>query len=171
MAVDADDDASFAATAHARLWVAPERYGYKRLHEYYNHLAKIAAGEWLLLWNDDCTMLTPQWDQVIAAQSPAILWPEVDYAPELNSFPVVPAAWARHLGGLGSDQSIDMWIHHVALLAGVMRKIPVQIHHAHIEGDVTADERDAVATTNTFWTPEMEAARRADAAKIRELLG
>jgi hypothetical protein len=172
VALEPDDPAPPGAYLQipATFSVTPERFGYKRINEYFNTLADLAAGEWMMLWNDDCSMLTPGWDKVIRAEGPGILWPQADYAPDLATFPVIPSAWVRHLGHLSLDQSVDMWIHHVGRDTGTLRKIPVSIHHAHVTGDLTAAERDAVASVATFWTPAMVQARAADAVKLRALL-
>lgn len=174
VAADPDDVTMIGARAwlppQLQVWTVPERFGYKHLHRYFNALAALASGEWVMLFNDDAEMLTPGWDKVIRAEPPGILWPEADYAPELATFPVIPSAWVRHLGHVSLDQSADMWLHHVGRDTGTLRKIPVSIHHEHVTGDLTAAERDAVANVATFWTPEMCRAREADAAKITELL-
>ena len=175
IAADPDDDATQALAgslyAHrACMWTPPERYGYKNLHRYVNKLAEMACGEWLMFWNDDATMLTSGWDDVIRREAPGILWPQADYAPAINTFPVIPRAWARHLGHVSLDQSADMWWYELGLRTETQRKIPVSIHHAHMCGDATANERDAVANVATFHAPAMVAAREADAAKLRELL-
>jgi len=153
-----------------RFWTAPERWGYARLHWYINMLATLARGEWLFMWNDDCEMLTPGWDQIIHSEPPGILWPQADYAVGINTFPVLPKAWVDHVGHVSLDQSADMWWHDIGEMTGTMRKIPVSIHHEHIRGDVTANERDAVANVATFHAPDMDAARETDADRIRELL-
>jgi len=173
-AADPDDEAMTLARAwlprQIQVWTVPERFGYKRINEYFNALAALAKGEWLLLFNDDAAMLTPGWDAVIRGEAPGILWPEADYAPAINTFPVIPCAWVRHLGYVSLDQSADMWWYELGLRTETQRKIPVSIHHAHMCGDATANERDAVANVATFHAPAMVAAREADAAKLRELL-
>jgi hypothetical protein len=170
VAADPDDvPTRLAYLRRTRTWIPSERYGYAHLHRYMNGLAIRADGEWLMLWNDDCRMLTQGWDKVIGDEAPGILWPAADYVPDLNTFPVLPAAWVDHLGHVSLDQSADMWWHDIGEMTGVMRKIPVSIHHEHATGDVTANERDAVASVTTFHTPEMDAARAADAEKIRQL--
>lgn len=175
VAADPDDGPTLALgsrmPAGARMWAAPKRYGYKRICEYYNALADMAAGEWLFLWNDDAQMLTGHWDKIIHDEVPGVLWPQASYAPEINTFPVWPSAWTRHLGHVSLDQSTDMWICYLGRMTGTERKIPVSIHHEHRCGDVTAYERDAVANVGTFHTGEMVTARERDAAMLKELLG
>ena len=154
----------------AKMWVLPERWGYKRICDYYNVLDAVASGPWSFLWNDDCEMLTPRWDEVIRAEGPGVLWPQADYAAVTNTFPIWPTAWTRHLGHVSLDQSTDMWIHDVARAAGVERPVPVSIRHEHRMGDATAADRDAVADVITYHAPAMVAAREADTARLREFL-
>ena len=170
VAADPDD----AATQQVRpprtgMLVAPERYGYANLHVYMNALASVATGKWLMMWNVDCRMLTPGWDEVILGEAPGILWPAVNYAPGINTFPVIPAAWVKALGHVSLDQSADMWWHDIGEMTGTMRKIPVSIRHEHLHGDQTTADKLAVMNVATFHTPEMDAARAADAAKIARL--
>jgi hypothetical protein len=166
--LDLDRDDSFPEAAS--IWTAPERFGYKRINEYFNALALLAAGEWLMLWNDDAIMLTPRWDEVIRGESPGVLWPTADYATNHNTFPVWPTAWTRHIGHVSLDQSSDMWVHDVGRAIGMERRIPVSIHHEHRLGDQTAADRDAVADVITYHAPEMVAARQQDAERLREFL-
>jgi hypothetical protein len=37
------------------------RFGYGDLHKYYNKLAKLSVGDWLLNWNDDATITLGDW--------------------------------------------------------------------------------------------------------------
>ena len=176
IAADPDDGPTLALAREgrlpeqARMLVAAERLGYKRINEYYNALDEAAAGEWCFLWNDDAAMLTRGWDAVIEAEEPAVLCPHADYAPEINTFPVWPSAWTRHLGHVSLDQSVDLWLHDVAVAAGAERRIPVSVHHEHRMGDATAADRDAVADVITYHAPAMYEARARDVARLRELL-
>ncbi len=176
IAADPDDAPTLALAGgrlppQAKMWVPAERFGYKRICEYYNALDAMAAGPWSMLWNDDAHMLTAGWDEVIRAEPPGILWPQADYAAETNTFPVWPTAWTRHLGHVSLDQSADMWICNLGRMTGTQRRIPVSVRHEHRMGDATAADRDAVADVITFHAPEMQQARERDAQALRELLG
>jgi hypothetical protein len=144
-----------------------QRHGYPHLEAYYNTLAGLAKGEWLLVWNDDATMETPHWDQIIRDSPPGFLWaapcnPAAEpWMP--SEFPVIPAAWYRHLGWLSWHHSVDMWMARTALATGTGIRIPVSIVH-----NVAYERR--TAGYPSFHTPAMEAARQADAERLRELL-
>jgi hypothetical protein len=81
-----------------------------------------------------------------------------------SEFPVVPAAWFRHLGHLALHHSVDMWLGRVALATGTGVRIPVTIDHS------VAYSRDTSGYPS-FHTTEMEEARHLDAARLLELLG
>jgi len=173
VAVDADDDVTFRETSFRdvpgdiRMCVFPQRHGYPHLEVYYNTLAAQAKGEWLFIWNDDATMETPRWDQFIKDSPPGFLW-AVPCNPEAqpwhpSEFPVIPAAWFRHLGRLSLHHSVDMWMARVALATDTGIHIPVTIDHC------VAYER-STAGYPSFHDSLMEQARQDDAKKLRELL-
>lgn len=71
--VDADDAETLVTAArlgpaypNVVATVGPRGNGYADMHEWVNTLAATARGDWLLLWNDDCLMLTEAWDRLIA---------------------------------------------------------------------------------------------------------
>lgn len=181
VAADPDDPATASAAAAAGVvcWAAPERYGYEGLHRYYNHLATLAHGEWLLIWNDDALMRTEGWDQVIEAEEPAVLWPSANHHRELNLFPAWPAAWTRAMGHVSLCSNVDTWLMEAGQMAGRHRKIPVEIFHDR--DNVTGSGRFADATAaegtlrsdqtcSVFRSAEMTAARERDAQIIGGLL-
>lgn len=158
-------------------WVAPERHGYRQLHLYYNHLAKMAGGEWLMLWNDDAIMLTARWNEIITAQEPAVLWPQANHRPDLNLFPAWPKAWSDALGHVSLCAAADSWMSDVGILAGRHARIPVAVFHDRV--DVTGGHDDATAAEGTglarsnVWPDvyrDLGAEREADAAILRGLI-
>ena len=135
VAIDSDDvDAYTNGVAFAGVtgvYVAPERHGYARLSEYWNHLATMASGEWLLLWNDDAAMLTLGWDQIIQNQPPAVLWAYTRGDDAGNYFPAWPAAWTRLLGRICPipGPHVDTYVQAVGKHLGRIRRIPVELDH------------------------------------------
>lgn len=130
VAIDPDDPATVDATLDldgVRPWTAPERYGYAQLHRYYNHLATMAKGEWLLLWNDDATMRTPGWDEVIGGQEPGVLWLASNQGPYY--FPAWPRAWSDAWGHVSLSPNVDVWVSEVGARVGRTVPVPVEIHH------------------------------------------
>ena len=145
IAADPDDPATAAAAERAgpeaRLWTAPERYGYARLHEYLNHLVTLARGGWLLNWNDDARMLTPGWDEVIAGQDPAVLWLQANHHPGASMFPAWPRAWAQALGHVSPVPHVDTYLQWLGEALGGLVKVPVEV--LHDRADVTGNHDDA----------------------------
>lgn len=139
---DPDDPAPPGAYLQvpAILSVAPERYGYRRLHEYYNALAAMASGEWLMIWNDDARMLTRGWDRIIGGQQPGVLWMKANHCGGGNLFPAWPAEWTRALGHVSLSPHCDMWIQHIGQELGCQRQVPVEI--LHDRKDVTGGHDD-----------------------------
>jgi hypothetical protein len=169
VAIDPDEAGEYcmALPDGLSLCVTPQRWGYAALHEYYGYLAARARGEWLLIFNDDATMETPGWDQIIAGQdAPAVLWPYCPQATGMNVFPAFPAAWARHLGHVARHHSVDRWVQETGERLGRVRHIPVTVRHLCVL-DQTAGER---GFDGGYYSPGMVAARERDAASLREFL-
>ena len=179
VAFDPDDPSAteagglLAELPSVRVIYAPERYGYPRLHDYYNMLAAEASGEWLLIWNDDVTMSTQGWDSVVAGRPPALLWPYCPQDVGEDVFPFFPAAWIRHLGHVGMSFCVNAWLHEVAeMLPGRIHHIPVCISHGRPDDDThRTASRIPHEARNLHNTELMQQAKRDDAAKICALTG
>lgn len=177
VAADPDDEATLGAVlpAQASVWVAPERYGYPRLHRYVNALADQAAGEWLMLWNDDARILTQDWDEAVAAAPEVVLWPWSNDIATCNTFPIWPRAWTDHLGHVSLSPHCDSWIQFLGQSLGRHERVAIEILHdrADLTGghdDQTRAESLAGYRTADYGSPAMEAARAADVAALRTLL-
>jgi hypothetical protein len=143
VAADPDDQETVAVAriAKAWQWTAPERYGYARLHEYYNRLAGMAHGEWLLLWNDDAIMVTEGWDGIIRGQDPAVLWLGANHHHTASMFPAWPRAWAQATGHVSPVPHCDTFLQHLGEVLGLLVKVPVEVRHDR--ADVTGANDDA----------------------------
>lgn len=178
VAADPDDPDTITAAERLAvdyLWVAPERYGYGRLHEYVNTLAQHAAGEWLMLWNDDARMLTPHWDTIVARQEPGVLWPQSNDVDGCNTFPLWPRAWTTTLGHVSLSPHCDTWIQQIGHTLNQQRRIPIEILHdrADLTGghnDLTRAESAGAYRTAEFYGPVMQAALARDTDTIRHLI-
>ncbi len=169
VAADPDDPATVEAAerSRARAWVAPTRYGYHRLHEYVNELARQAAGEWLLLWNDDARMLTASWDEHVAQAEPGVLWPDHNGSAFLNVFPIVHRRVVDILGHFSLSPHNDSWVQDVAEAVGAHHRIPVEVLHDRYDltgghNDQTWREAQAGYRTADYHSPEMAALRQKD---------
>jgi hypothetical protein len=177
IAIDPDDKSALDAGLPAgrkRVWMAPERYGYAGLHHYVNHLAAMATGTWLFLWNDDAKMLTPHWDKVVAEHEETIIWPEHNdrICWECNIFPIWPRRWTHHVGHVALNAHCDTWVQDVGNLlghTGVHDKLTI-IHDRYdlTGGHDDATYRERVYTKEAYL--QQEDARLADAEKIKEII-
>jgi len=174
VAADPDDLSTVKAAeqSRARYWVAPTRYGYHRLHEYMNHLASLAAGEWLLLWNDDARMLTPGWDSRVEEADRGVLWPTHNDSPMLNIFPIVHRSLVEALGHFSLSPHCDSWVQDVATAVGAHHRIDVDIRHDRHDltgghNDQTWRDAQAGYRTADYHSPPMQAARARDIETLK----
>lgn len=179
LAVDPDDDTDYEGLGTVVRF--SERVGYTRLHEYYNVLAVLARGDWLLLWNDDCIMTTTGWNQIVEECEPnVILSPSTVHAP-LCTFPIVPRRFigfrddfGQDAGGIGHfslNAHCDTWWQEIGEALGILEWPPIWVDHDR--ADITGRNHDSVYLERVYQTDEFNAMRpqrMADAAKIRELL-
>ncbi len=144
IAVDPDDataaEAADGLCCHARLWTAPERYGYTGLHLYLNQLAAMASGTWCQWFNDDMRMLTPGWDLIVRANRPAVLWPAANHVPHANIAPAWPRAWSDATGHASPTSHMDTYMQWLGDQLGRHDRVPVEI--LHDRADVTGNHQD-----------------------------
>lgn len=50
--------------------IAQRGSGYQELHNFYNDMARLATGDWLMIFNDDALMNTQGWDQILKNINP-----------------------------------------------------------------------------------------------------
>jgi hypothetical protein len=176
------DDETLYESIHDGAMIKVFRYDrrkYVRLHEYYNDLGAKANGEWLFVWNDDCTMLSEGWDETIQKFNGTFM----ALAPiPLNRngkkrryralarlktlFPIVPKNWLEVVGRISGHSATDTWVEYVAQAAGC---------YAQIDLDIKTDRpSDKVALHGKipidFHDPIMVEERQKDIDKLRELL-
>lgn len=121
-----DPDTGAMAVTLATHAIVGEPLGYEGLATYYAEMAAQATGDWLMVWNDDDVMLTPDWDEIIEDLPPAVL-----IADPLNSHSplcCVPAIRREAIGALDrfstSNPHVDTFWHDVGLRTGTVRTIP-----------------------------------------------
>lgn len=182
IAADPDDAETInfkAPVQNLRLLITEQRYGYGGLHHYYNALARIAVGEWLMLWNDDALMCTQGWDSVVRRfdGEHVLLWSQANHCDGANMFPIWPRCWYWVLGHVSLSPHNDTWLQWMADELGLQRQVPISVLHQR--ADVTGDNEDATyaegrgaISPDGFW-PGGEPDRAlisADAAKLREYI-
>lgn len=97
-----------------RAMVGP-RMGYQGLHVYYNSLAEMARGEWLLLLGDDTFVKTPGWDDHIRDQTCDRIYntcnpSDLEYSRDALMHPVVPRSWFEAAGRLSAYSQFDTYL-------------------------------------------------------------
>jgi hypothetical protein len=142
VAVDPDDETvrGLELPQGCRMWIAPERYGYQGLHHYLNQLAKMAAGSWLMWWNDDMRMQTQGWDTIIRQSPQGVLWPSANHLPHANIVPIWPKAWSDAAGMVTPTMHMDTWLQYVAETLGLHHQVPIEV--VHDRADVTGGHDD-----------------------------
>ena len=177
---DDDPDTATAARASTALDIItvrfPERFGYYQLHRYVNALAARASGDWLLLWNDDATLVTSGWDSVIDSHdhtTPLVLsLSSTGFGHRLCCFPATSRTLYQRLGHMSLSPHIDTWLQDIGRATGCIRDIPVHVHHdrADLTGghnDQTRAEALAGYGRNEFYDEATQALLRADIDKVR----
>lgn len=181
VAVDPDDEfeLTFPSAATVHIWTAPERFGYDRLHEYYNQLARDAQGKWLFLWNDDAIMRTPGWDAVVVSQPETkLLWVQANHHETGNLFPIWPKSWSDAMGHVSLSPNCDRWLSEIGRMLDAEYRIPVEVFHSR--ADITGQNNDRTyregralmgdADHRDFHSAANVAARHEDADTVWGLL-
>ena len=159
---------------NSRVVVGP-RVGYGGLHLYVNALARIATGDWLFLWNDDCIMETQGWDSVVGEYDGqmVVLNPQSNHSNQERGqcvFPIVPRRMVEILGHFSLSNHNDTYVEHIANRLGIRRDVP--IHVLHDRADLTGNNdddvfRERVFTTSEFFGPEIQRLIVEDCEKLR----
>jgi hypothetical protein len=166
--VGADPDDQVTAQAATGLgcqcWTAPERYGYGRLHLYYNELAQRARGEWLLTWSDDTTMTDRGWDQQIEDLPPHVMVADLRnaFSPGLCCFPAVRRLAVDAVGCFSLTVHADSFWQWIGEMSGTIAPVSAYVHHARFDltgqnGDDTWAEGRAGLQPAHFHSAEFQA--------------
>lgn len=127
------------------------RMGYGRLNEYVNRLAKDAAGDWLIFWNDDAVMRSQGWDSVVTSHTGKFCIQAFDTHKlhPYSIFPIVPRAWRDELGHLSQHPLNDAYISQIAWMLDIMVRIDVKVDHERF--DLTGKNKDATYQERTIY--------------------
>jgi hypothetical protein len=176
IAVDEDDpqlqDYYELKSNRVRIFVTP-RYGYEFLHEYYNLLAKKSKGDWLFLWNDDATMLTPDYYERICEldhTKPIVIDP---WQGQGNLFPVLSRKYYEIIGHYSLNAHADSWPENVAVMANVQIPVPLDIRHLGeaLYDEVHKESRGVLQRTkSSFYSEVMVQVRQQESEKISNYL-
>jgi hypothetical protein len=130
------------------------RLGYHYLHEYYNMSALKSSGKWLWVWNDDCEMVSHDWDKILLEEykstaafvvNPLNLSNENYIRVGKTMFPIVPRFFYDVTGCVSRNQHVDNYIEDVSNALGGIMFLEERINHLHpeerINDEVTGQKR------------------------------
>jgi hypothetical protein len=173
--IDDDDPCrdEYLALPYISVTVGP-RHGYAQLHRYYNELAERAAGEWLLIWNDDSIMETRDWIDIVSSYDGkmVVLNPTTNHANwdiDMNVFPIFPRRMVELMGHISLSPHNDSWIEFVARDAGIMIRSPIVILHDRADLTGNNDDQtyaDRELATGEFHSEAMARKRERDVRAI-----
>jgi len=180
--IDQDDGVTQAAVQSNGIrirqilaYTADERFGYHRLHEYFNMLWVHGRGNWFLLWNDDAVMLTPGWDHQLDELRPGVACLHGNHDP-FNVFPAVHRTVVEAMGHFSLSNHNDSWLVDVALGVPCLRDTTIQVLHDRF--DLTGNNNDTIYQqsrggyrTLEYYGPELSELRGQDVLKVRKALG
>lgn len=158
---DDDPDTIFTARELGVGIYIRERTGYDKLHVYYQDLARLATGDWLMVWGDDCIMMSNCWDEKIEALPPEILVADLmsTHSP-LCCFPAVRRLAVDAIGMFCTDNPhCDTFWGDIGTAARVIARVDVFVS---AESPVRGQPHD-------FYSPEHQAKMAVCAQKLREL--
>lgn len=148
------------------------RWGYKRMHDYYNQLASLAVGKLIFIWNDDTDMLTSGWDLMLRRSDDLVQFLRRDILEVADTTVFVLARKVYDaVGHISLNAHCDEWwrlICEDVPGAAVFRNDIVFTHWRL--NDLTADERDRNYDVPGLHTEENVIARHRDAEVVKELL-
>jgi hypothetical protein len=159
----------------ARVFQVP-RWGYRCLHKYYNYLAAQSQGAWLLVWNDDATMETLHWDDLVRQNDSWRMLLHItcsNLVMNCSIFPLFHRDWIDLFGTVSPSNHVDSWISEICWHTAARKVIAVSTYHDR--ADLTGNNKDATFlsreySTNEFKSDEMKALRQQWAAKLKDYL-
>lgn len=158
--------------------------GYRGLHTYYNVAAARAAGDWMLIWNDDCVMRSKGWDDDLRRFDPH----DVVMVNAHGHFPVISRSWYEATGRVAASPHADSFLTMAAEIivtkfdAAIVtygrlgRQQSWDIHHRADELDDagSAGRKESVlgpqGTSAQFFKPAIQDEIRRDAARVMDAL-
>lgn len=139
------------------------RYGYRNLHKYYNRLAALAKGDWLMLWNDDSIMEEPDWDEKIrnAGQGMKV----INMTGDMNLFPVIHRSMHDTVGHISLQTHSDTWWQAISRETLTEQYIPMKITHERKEL-----REEYSVTSPEFFSEKFQRLLLKDIEKVMEAL-
>ena len=132
---DNDDPATVRVTGDCDVsCLVMPRQGYPQLHAYYQALAATpdaCAASWLLVWNDDATMLTTGWDSVLDGLPASVM--VADLKSRHSPTCCFPAVRNEAVGIIGrfcsGNPHVDSFWQEVGRMSGTIATVPIEVCH------------------------------------------
>lgn len=173
---------------YIKYFITSRGEGYLDLHKYVNFLCGNSSGDWLFIFNDDCFMITENWDDVIAStgkngkEEICLLEPrEADGPP--NTFPIISRKWFEITNRFSGCVYNDGWVEEIGKNLGVLENIKISVDHSikyninngmqfnNSNRDATFNERIAAINKigNSLWTDALSEIEK-DIQKLKEYI-
>jgi hypothetical protein len=166
-----------------KLIIGPKLNGYFSLHHFYNDCAALATGDWLMVWNDDCKMVTQHWDTLLAnldySQFPdfkgnsTVACFNVAGIPENNigCFPAMRRASYQLMGRFSCHCHNDLWVNDVFTGAGAnIYWDGIKVHHDFQLNDAVQLAGDRAQSTSQNDYPGLQGLRDQHSALLKTRL-
>ena len=159
--------------------------GYLDMHEWVNQMARLATGDWMLLWNDDARMATHDWDLLLFAGSinEKATWHGVSDIcmfiastigrPSANEFCFVRRKVIEVIGHWSMNPHNDTWIFAVMAFLSSVFAVPIEVKH--LSNEINDEVRKSVLacydqTGRAFNSLEQVKLRMEDVTRLVEYL-
>ncbi len=114
--------------------------GYYDIHHYLNNLAVAAKGDWLFIFNDDATIVTQGWDDLLRDCGTPMCWHgcpadvmmlscEMLGKPNANDFFLLRRKTAQLLGHVCRSPGGDVWLSRLLGILASHARIPIEVDH------------------------------------------
>lgn len=177
--IDDDDPQrdSYVWPHNGKYAVMDKRVGYSNFHVMVNQLAAKATGEWLMLWNDDAIMHTPDWAQRVqnhhSSSIPCVL-NLYSEAMNNNLFPIISRPMYEAMGHFSLSTHCDSWVQDIANSLGIHLYVPgIDIEHKRdlLNDETKQQSQGAYAITSPLYDSDgMKLLRMKDMEKIRRAM-
>lgn len=154
--------------------VFSERLGYSRMNEYLNKLCEVSTKEWLFVWNDDATMETENWDELLYRMKGffGLVRAQVsNHNHPFALFPIVPRTWYNLLGYLSPNAQVDRFIYevgHRVMVQQFLVNVPIYILHDRF--DITGNNNDEVYKERVYMEGDPKNPMHIDSPEIQAII-
>jgi GT2 family glycosyltransferase len=146
------------------------RIGWVNNHVMLDECAQKAKGDWLMAWNDDVLMETPEWNTKLETGHDAATPCVLNFCPGGNDFPVVSKTFYKVLGHWARHTHADTYIQYVSCGTNTEIKVPlIHDHQRERINDKSREESKEVYLTSSpdFYKPHTQELIKEDIEKIK----